>query len=118
MLEPPDLWSSRLRERLRSRGPQVTREKGAWSSGTVARRWIVDGELPGARWADVWHHDAIVTPVTRSLAQAGFENNDPRTALTYEEVQPGTFQSDQRIKEMDRTPRPRFASPNISRFFG
>jgi len=82
VVEPPDLWSSRLPAKLRERGPHVVREKGVWAwRGANERTWVHDPAADGAVWADVWHYDDMVVPLQRNLAAAGFEERNLQRPL-------------------------------------
>jgi predicted TIM-barrel fold metal-dependent hydrolase len=120
VLEPPDLWWSRLPTRLREQGPHVVREKGAWArTGTNQRDWVSDPDADGATWSDVWHYDDLVLPLQRNIAAAGFEADEPSTVVTYEQVRPGTFQRDARLDDMDANHTDvSICFPNMSRFCG
>ncbi len=115
VLEPPDLWWSRLPRDVRERGPHVRRERGVlldalygrWSSGN-------DGE-----WSDVWYYDDMVRPLQRGLAQSGYYDEETSRQITYEDVLPGSYQRDARLFEMDRNHTDvSMCFPSISRFCG
>src|SRR5438105_545562 len=94
VLEPPDLWWSRLPTRLREQGPHVRRERGAMTAPFTGH-WAVGGD--DAPWADVWYYDDMVVPVRRGLAQSGYEEEDTGRVVTYDDVMPGSFQRDARL---------------------
>jgi predicted TIM-barrel fold metal-dependent hydrolase len=119
VVEPADLWTSRLPAKLRDRGPQVRREKGVLEWTGAQSRWIADAELPGARWADVWHYEDLVQPLIRGLAADGYVDEDPRTPITYEEFTPGVLEREARIEAMDRNHTDvSVCFPNVIRFCG
>jgi predicted TIM-barrel fold metal-dependent hydrolase len=80
IIEPPDLWASRIEPELRDRGPRVVQENdGDW--------WIVDG---------------VRTNSFQGGAQAGkrFEHHDElRPAARFAEVRPGAYIPDEFIKD-------------------
>ncbi|MGE3621031.1 MAG: amidohydrolase family protein [Acidimicrobiia bacterium] len=125
VVEPPDLWTSRLPAALREQGPRVVREKGAWDGVTTdewnpnVRVWLDDPEAPGADWVDVWRYEDMVTPLQRGPANAGYGTEDPYTAITYDDVLPGTYQRQARLADMDlnRTDVS-LCFPTVSRFCG
>jgi predicted TIM-barrel fold metal-dependent hydrolase len=103
VVEPPDLWTSRMPTSLRDRIPHVRREFGGYSSGKYdpnVLNWTVDPDLPSADWADVWYYDDMVWPLTRGLADSGYTTEDPSRPITYDEVLPGTYQRDARLDDM------------------
>src|SRR5689334_10847241 len=61
VVEPPDLWTSRLPARFRERGPRLVRERGR-PVMTAFAAWQPsdDGD-----WADIWYYDDLVSPVSR-----------------------------------------------------
>ena len=50
VLEPPDLWQSRLAHKFTATGPRVRRQRIA----TGAAGWVESDE---DTWSDVWHYD-------------------------------------------------------------
>jgi predicted TIM-barrel fold metal-dependent hydrolase len=115
VLEPPDLWWSRLPVHVRDRGPQVRRERGTLTDALYGR-WAAgdDGE-----WADLWYYDDMVRPLQRGLAQCGFYDEETSRPITYEEVLPGAYQRDARLMEMDRNYTDvSLCFPSVSRFCG
>ena len=67
VVEPPDLWTSRLPSRFRERGPRLVRERGR-PVATAFAPWQPsdDGD-----WADIWYYDDLVAPVSRMSAAVG-----------------------------------------------
>jgi uncharacterized protein len=60
VVEPPDLWSSRLPAKLRDSGPEVR-----WDEGRGLEAWFIDGEclMPvGAPASAGWHEHAPLFP--------------------------------------------------------
>ncbi len=115
VLEPPDLWWSRLPKNLRDRGPRVQRERGVIPDA-LQGRWTVDDR---GQWADVWYYDDMVRPLQRGLAQSGFEGEDNTRPVTFEEVLPGAYDRDARLTVMDRNHTDASVCfPSISRFCG
>jgi predicted TIM-barrel fold metal-dependent hydrolase len=116
VLEPPDLWWSRLPEKLRERGPHVRRERGVlrdWRSGS----WTLGGD--DATWADIWYYDDLVAPLLRGLAQSGFVDDVTSRVITYDDVMPGTYKRDARIAVLDENHTDvSICFPNITRFCG
>ena len=95
VVEPPDLWTSRLPKSLRDRVPHVRREFGGFAAGKYDPNkldWSADPDVPNAGWADVWYYDDMVVPLTRGLADCGYTTEDPSRPVTYDEVLPGCYQ--------------------------
>jgi predicted TIM-barrel fold metal-dependent hydrolase len=115
VLEPQDLWWSRLPARLRESGPHVRRERGVIVE-TLRGRWSLTDD---GVWADVWYYDDMVRPVQRGWAQSGFEEDDQTRPVTYDEVLPGAFQRAARLAEMDRNHTDAsLCFPGVCRFSG
>ncbi len=116
VLEPPDLWWSRLPRRFRDCGPHVRRERGTVVE-SLRGRWLTDSD-EGA-WADVWYFDDMVRPLQRGLAQSGYEDEDNTRPVTFDEMLPGAYQRDARLVDMDRNhTEVSICYPSISRFCG
>jgi predicted TIM-barrel fold metal-dependent hydrolase len=95
VVEPPDLWSSRLPDRFRERGPRVVRETGILDP--VTHQWTpaADGGL-----ADVWYYDGLRSPLNRlsaavGLGELGFGHT------TFDEIHPGSWKQKERLAAMD-----------------
>ena len=98
VIEPPDLWSSRLPSKYADRGPHIVRQKmkqDRASGGVSSWKLADDGD-----WADVWHYDGVVAPLTVNFAAVGFETLEFRVA-TYDEYQPGAWIQKDRLEAMD-----------------
>ena len=96
VVEPPDLWSSRLPERHRARGPRVQRERGVLMGGEGAA-WVPS---PDGDWADIWYYDDLVKPVARMSAAAGLGELRWGT-VTFDEMRPGAWRQKDRLADMD-----------------
>jgi predicted TIM-barrel fold metal-dependent hydrolase len=117
VLEPPDMWWSRLPHDLREQGPHVRRERGVLKFNGSTPQWSVGGE--GAEWADVWYYDDMVWPLLRAFAQSGYPDEQAGRVLTYEDVLPGAYQRDARLLDMDLNHTDlSICFPNVSRFCG
>ena len=83
VIEPPDLWTSRIDPKFKGREPRVVR--------------IEDG-------SDRWFTDGIIGSGAFAGAQAGvrFEEPEKLNALgTYEDVRPGGYIPEEHIKDLD-----------------
>jgi predicted TIM-barrel fold metal-dependent hydrolase len=96
VVEPPDLWTSRLPSRFVQRGPRLVRERGLPIVSAMAS-WqpADDGE-----WADVWYYDDLVTPVSRMSAAVGMGELGWGTVI-YDEMHPGSLHQHERLQDMD-----------------
>jgi predicted TIM-barrel fold metal-dependent hydrolase len=100
--EPPDLWTSRLPNRLKDRAPQVKRDRILLS--TDARDATIDiGALEG-RVGDYWIYDGkpfrggLLVPASHAV---GFEDKKlGNFAMTYDEIHPGAWKQDVRLADM------------------
>jgi predicted TIM-barrel fold metal-dependent hydrolase len=99
VLEPPDLWSSRLSSKWGDSMPRLVRERGgiAMRGGSWQFSSGDDGQ-PG----DCWIYDGAKFPVTLPAAAVGFELDDMEgRPITYDEVRPGCFKVPERLADMD-----------------
>ena len=82
VVEPPDLWESRIDRKFRDRAPRLVRE------GTIDR-WYVDGTI------------GVVSLGAPSQAGRRYENPDTLTIEAgFEETPQGAYDPDERIKAM------------------
>ena len=98
VVEPPDLWTSRLAAGDRERGPRVERDKAKFSfiGGVFSfERGVDDGE-----WCDFWIYDDLVYPFPKLSAAIGFPDLD-NTPVTFDEIRPGCWKQPERLKDMD-----------------
>src|SRR5262245_23790380 len=97
VVEPPDLWSARLPEKYRERGPRVERDKAKFSfiGGVFSyERGVDDGE-----WCDFWIYDDLVYPFPKLSAAIGFPDLD-NTPVTFDDIRPGCWKQDERLRDM------------------
>ncbi len=96
VVEPPELWSSRLPSQYRERGPRIVRERGSLLGGEGgAWRPSVEGD-----WADIWYYEDLVKPVARMSAAVGLGELRWGT-VTYDEMRPGAWEQKARLADMD-----------------
>jgi predicted TIM-barrel fold metal-dependent hydrolase len=91
IVEPPDLWTTRLPGALSDSAPRVRRER------------VPSLIHPGTEvWADVWHYEDIAEPVRRgfgAVGKAAVEHDlEP---MTFDEMRPGCFYRGPRLADMD-----------------
>ncbi|MFC4055254.1 amidohydrolase family protein [Actinomadura syzygii] len=94
VVEPPDLWTSRLPGRFLDRGPRIVRQKGRLR---MPGGWRED---PDGDWADVWLYDDLVTPLMKLSAAVGFEEVG-FGAVTFDDIRPGCWKQADRLADMD-----------------
>ena len=90
VVEPPDLWTSRVPAKYGDRVPHVVRER-------VDEATTVSGAGDG--WADVWHYDGIRSPLMMLSAAAGFDTLE-FGVTTYDELRPGCYERSARLADM------------------
>jgi len=98
VVEPPDLWTSRLPARYKDRGPRVERDRARFNfvGGVLSyEKGVKDGD-----WCDWWLYDDLVYPFPKLSAAAGFENLEV-TPVTFDEIRPGCWIQSDRLRDMD-----------------
>lgn len=95
VVEPPELWSSRLPAKFKERGPRIVREAGRMDPATF--KWV---PTPDGVLADVWYYDGLVSPLNRlsaavGLGELGFG------VTTFDEIHPGAWKQRERLQAMD-----------------
>ena len=96
VVEPADLWSSRLPRRLVEKGPRCLRqrgrldlrENGAWEPG------------PEGDWADIWYYDGLVKAISRMSVAVGLGELGWGT-VTFDEMRPGAWKQADRLADME-----------------
>jgi predicted TIM-barrel fold metal-dependent hydrolase len=99
VVEPPDLWTSRLPAKYLDRGPRVERKRikmGGTAGGGAAGMWV---ESDDADWADVWYYDDLVSPLMMLSAAVGFEETG-FNLTTFDEIRKGTWDKTERLADM------------------
>src|SRR3954469_4718605 len=69
VIDPPDLWTSRIPARFHDRAPRVVRKRGAGFARRDGKTTVL--ESPDAKWADVWLYDDLATPITAGIVAVG-----------------------------------------------
>ena len=113
VVEPPDVWTSRLPARSRAHGPRVERLKirlatdldglGSALSAHARASWIVD---PEGTWADVWRYEDLFKPLMRANAIVGEVDEGRKFSAdfeptTFEEIRRATWDQTARLRDMD-----------------
>jgi predicted TIM-barrel fold metal-dependent hydrolase len=105
VVEPKDLWTSRLPAKYLDRAPRTERKKGLmkfdFDSGGVAT-FIEDPNDPEARWCDQWVYGDLRWPFAAAFAAIGPLCDVPATsAVSYEDMLPGCYDQVARLADMD-----------------
>jgi predicted TIM-barrel fold metal-dependent hydrolase len=101
VLEPADLWTSRLPARYRDIGPRVARERVVFHKQGPSVKFEAAASDDGD-WADVWYYEDKREPLILIGAAAGLHHDDVELrATTFDEVRPGCYQPSARLADMD-----------------
>ena len=98
VVEPPDLWTSRIDGKFADRAPRVERDtaKFSFTGGVFSfEKGVEDGE-----WCDWWLYDDLVYPFPKLSAAVGFDELDV-TPVTFDEIRPGCWKQKDRLADMD-----------------
>ena len=118
VVEPPDLWSSRLPAEFRDVGPRIVHAPGGspiLDGGTYIEEPGVDG--PDIAW---WFYEDHRYSVKRLIAAAGYPADEISTGgITYDDMRPGCWQQTARLADMDLNGvEAQLCFPNYPRFAG
>jgi len=119
LVEPPDLWTSRLPSKYKDLGPRIV-----YAPQDDAP--ILDGamyiERPGTTGNDVawWVYEDFYYSIKRVIAAAGFAPEDVQLrGVTYEEMRKGCWDRDSRLSDMSLNHvEASLCFPNYPRFAG
>lgn len=118
VVEPPDVWTSRLPEKYRDVGPRVVYAP-AGDIKLVGSSYI---EAPGTEGPDVawWHYEDRQTSLKRYIAAAGVPAEEVTlSGVTYEDMRPGCFKPAERVADMTvNGVQAQMCFPNYPRFCG
>lgn len=119
VVEPPDVWSSRLPAKYRDVGPHVVH---APAPESIELDGAVYKEAPGTSGPDIawWFYEDHRFSVKRFIAAAGYpaEEVDLR-GVTFDEMRPGCWQPAARLADMDvNGVEAQLCYPNYPRFAG
>lgn len=100
VVEPPDLWTSRLPAKYQEIGPRVVRQRiPKITKGSINMQVT---ESADGDWADVWYYEDLRSPLMLQSAAAGFPRNEVGVrATTFDEIRPGCWQQKARLEDMD-----------------
>jgi len=118
LVEPPDIWSSRLPAHYRDVGPRIE----LLPPGTP----VLDGggyiEAPGTEGEPVawWHYEDHYYSVKRLIAAAGYPADEiDFRGVTYDDTRPGCWQQQARLDDMTLNGvEAQMCFPNYPRFAG
>ncbi len=98
VVEPPDLWTSRLPSKYADRCPRVERDSAVFNfeGGVFSYEKGVEEGTP----CDWWLYDDLVYPFPKLSAAVGFENLDVEP-VTFDEIRPGSWIQSERLADMD-----------------
>ena len=100
LVEPADLWTSRLPERYRDIGPRIVRTRGRMDPTVTSDVAFVEDDE--GRDADIWHYEDAVIPIPLISAAAGYDLDELTTdPITYDEMRPGCYRPADRLADMD-----------------
>jgi predicted TIM-barrel fold metal-dependent hydrolase len=100
VLEPAHLWTSRLPAKYQEIGPRVVRQRVALPEKASLDLQVTSSDE--GEWADVWHYEDLRAPVMLQSAAVGFPRNEVGLrAVTFDDVRPGCYQPQQRLRDMD-----------------
>ncbi len=101
VVEPPDLWQSRLPERLKARGPRIERKRISFGTdGKGGQGALGFSETDDGDWCDVWYYDGLVSPFMMLSAAVGFEEVG-FAVTTFDEIRRGAWDQAARLEDMD-----------------
>jgi predicted TIM-barrel fold metal-dependent hydrolase len=99
VVEPPDLWTSRLPARFLDEAPHVERDRAVIDfnpqTGSRFERGNPDGE-----WCDFWCYGGLSMPFPKTAASVGFDSIE-WTPVTYDDLHPATWKQADRLVAMD-----------------
>src|SRR3954452_9430586 len=100
VLEPADLWTTRLPAQLRDRGPRRVRMRGSIKGGPRGV-WKPDDE---GDWGDIWHFEDYRQAILPGFAAAGHDQDtlaDRWEAMRYDDMRPGSYDQAARLADLD-----------------
>jgi predicted TIM-barrel fold metal-dependent hydrolase len=120
VVEPKDLWQSRLPARYLDVAPRVKRQKGQVTYDAAKQPGFAVGDGPDGRWCDVWYYEDTAWPLHAAYAAIGPVAGSPATtALTYDDVLTGCYDQKHRLADMDLNhTEASLCFPTVPRFCG
>jgi predicted TIM-barrel fold metal-dependent hydrolase len=103
VIEPIDVWTTRLPAQYQEVGPRVVRKKlkgMSYVGGTFS--WEEAGEGDDGFWCDWWFVEDLRYPLTRLSAAAGYPRDEVTvTPITMDDMRPGCWKQADRLADMD-----------------
>jgi predicted TIM-barrel fold metal-dependent hydrolase len=99
VLEPADIWTSRVPARFRDAAPHVVR-RGQPIMRQEEHRKVYTPTDEGPP-CDYWAYDGDMAPLLRSFAMAGQTEDTLLAGVTFDDVRPGCYIPKERVKDMD-----------------
>lgn len=99
VVEPRDLWTSRLPRKYLDVGPRVVRERGQVTllDGDFSYSVDDDGEP-----VDTWYYEDLRIPSMIPGAAVGYDLDDMEMrVMTFDQMRPGCFDPKERLADMD-----------------
>ena len=117
VVEPPDLWQSRLASRWRSQGPRIERMRGYVPRGERSPEFR---QRDSGDWADCWVYEDRVLPITGGFVAVSFPRDEAKLgAVVWDEIRPGCFDQAARLADMDENGlEAALCFPTLPRFCG
>jgi predicted TIM-barrel fold metal-dependent hydrolase len=112
VVEPAHVWQTWLPEKWRERGPHIERKKWGDFKHRPGAKYVMH-EDPDGLWGDAWYLDGELIYVHKRFVAIPLEATpggdvskfDPSvmvmTAVTYDEMRPGCYDRDERIKDFE-----------------
>jgi predicted TIM-barrel fold metal-dependent hydrolase len=98
VVEPPDLWTSRLPAKWQDKAPRVERDRGVFH--IQGGSFSFEKGNPEGDWGDWWIYDDLIYPFPKLSAAVGFENLDAEP-VTFDDIRPGCWKQKERLEDMD-----------------
>jgi predicted TIM-barrel fold metal-dependent hydrolase len=99
VVEPRDLWTSRLPAKYQEIGPRVVREKGRVQlhDGVFDYEASDDGDP-----VDVWYYEDVRAPARLTSSAVGYDLDDMEMrVVTFDDMRPGCYDPSARVADMD-----------------
>jgi predicted TIM-barrel fold metal-dependent hydrolase len=103
VIEPPDVWTSRLPSKYHDVGPRIVRAPVKELTYIGGKFTAVPGE-PGdpGEPVDWWFYEDLRRPLVRLDSAVGFDRDDVTLkGITYEDMRPGSYLVADRLADMD-----------------
>lgn len=97
VVEPPDLWTSRLPQKYKDQAPKIVRRKTKIEFSTAGVK--IDNDAPDGEWCDFWEYADLSTPFPKTAAWIGLDNIE-WTPITYDQLHPATWKQKERLQAM------------------